>query len=1131
MSAWTEVRRLAHLRHVECAPSTEDLIAADQLLAAAERLTGVGVRKLDPQDALLDGAAATYSRERQKIYYSNVTEAALAAFHIAHEYAHHWLDIPDIVCKTLEIDPTTPAEPEMSLVGETDSYSPKERAEARANLFAREFLLPRQKLKAHYLKTQTTAADIATLLGVPVDLVMQQLADALFLPTDTAEAKAERKQEPDPDTTQIKAINAAVGPHRVRAAPGTGKTRTLVGRVKKLIADGVDPKSILVLTYSNLAAQDLAQRIHAAVGAAAVSIWTGTFHAFGLEVLRKYSVEAGFKDAPRPLDRSGQLLVLEDLLPTLKLKHYLDLLDPVMPMRLVLTQISRAKDELATPQRFKELAAAMAASSDDDVKSAGEDALEVADIYEAYERELQKKGAVDFGDLIAGPVALLKSNAGVRDDLRARYKHVLVDEYQDMNRASAVFLQELVTPGQGPWVVGDVRQSIYRFRGASPLNLSRFPDDFPGAATTDLGVNYRSGGRIVRAFESFGVRMETGDKTAFDAITPHRGEDTGEIGYAVATTPIAEHEGIARTIKNGVATGTRQFGDHAIIARTHTTLARLAKQLEQAGVPCLYFGDFFERAEIRDLLSLLSVLSENRGVGFFRVAFFSEYAVPMEDVLRVFAWRREKKVPMREALVSLSGDPSLSAPGQVALRRIVDDLGAFEFPMSAHRFLLNYLFGTSRYLQRLLRDDTVAGQQVKFAVYQFLQFAFAFRPAGGAEPKSAFLAHIRRLEILDEEKQLRQLPAAANGINAVRMMTVHASKGLEFPVVHVPCLTARHFPSPNRAGANPPPAGMVTETAVMGREAEEESLFFVAVSRAQDTLHLSRAVNHGGRGWTDVKPSPYLKRIEKHLPTAADCAPTWTDEGVATQPSPAFKVPETRDEWPARAIEIYLECPRQFYYAEILDLGGHDGVAPYPDFHSALHTSIAALRELPSREEQKKAAAAQLNAIWQNSRLRGHKLETIYRNAAEAMIGTATSLLDGESLPNEFAFAVTADVKLTTRADHIGRHSDGIIIRRLKASRLASRETDKARYFVLQAAARERYAGHKVTFEHASLVDGKSRDASANDKKLATEIEALRAAIADIAAGRFQTDPSDRKCPRCSYYFICPAQNSPPAGP
>ena len=896
--------------------------------------------------------------------------------------------------------------------------------------------------------------------------------------------------------------------------------------MKKLLGDGVGPKSILVLTYSNLAAQDLAQRIHVAVGPAAMSIWTGTFHAFGLEVLRKYSVEAGFKEVPRPLDRSGSILMLENLLPKLKLNHYLDLLDPVMPMRSIYSQVSRAKDELVTPQRFRELAAAMAHSPDKDVRAAGEDALEVAHIYEAYEQVLREKGAVDFGDLISRPVELLRSKPEVRDALRARYQHVLVDEYQDMNRASAVFLQELVTPGQGPWVVGDVRQSIYRFRGASPRNLSKFPSDFPGAITTDLGVNYRSGGRIVRAFETFGTGMDTGDSAPFGAITPKRGEGTGEIGYAVAITPAAEHEGIARIIKEYVASGKGPFSDHAILARSHTTLARLAKHLEQAGVPCLYFGDFFERPEIRDMLSLLSLSSENRGLGFFRIAFLPEYGVPMDDVLRVFAWRREKKVPMRDALRGLVQDPSLTEAGRGGIGRLLADIGPFEYPISAHRFLLNYLFGSSRYLQRILADDTVAGQQRKFALYQFLQFAFAFRPAANDEPKTAFLAHIRRLELLDEEKQLRKLPAAANGINAVKMMTVHASKGLEFPAVHVPCLTSRHFPT-NRSDPHPPPAGMVEDTGLMGRAAEEESLFFVAISRAQNELRLWRAVNHGGGSWSKVQPSPFLIRIQSHLPSPAEGAPTLTDPGAQTEPPSAFDATEQREEWPARAIETYLDCPRQFYYAQVLNLGGQDDAAPYADFHATLHTGIAALRELPTRAEQEKAAAAQLDGVWRDSRLRGHKFETIYRAAADTMINTAVSLLDGESLPPEVSFAITPEINLTCRADHIGRRADGIIIRRLKANRLATRETNKARHFVQQAAARDRYPGDDVRFEHASLVDGTCRDGSTNEKKLAAELESLRVAVGGIAAGRFETDPSDWKCPRCAYFFICPAQNSP----
>lgn len=488
MSMWAEVRKQARLRHAELAPVGSQLTPSEALIEAAQEKTGIQCKGVSPDDPLLDGAAATYNRVLKRIYYSNETDRKLAAFHIAHEFGHHWLDIAEINCEETDIDTATPAEPEMSLVGETDAYSPKERAEAQANLFAREFLLPREKLRAHYLQDADAAEDIANFCGVPEDLVLQQLADSLLLPPEP-DRFAPRGPEPDPDETQLKAINANAGPHRVRASPGTGKTRTLIGRVKKLVLeDHVEPKSILVLTYSNLAAQDLAMRLHAALGEASIAVWSGTFHAYGLELLRKFYIEAGFKSEPRPIDRAGTLSLLEDLLPQLNLKHYFDLVDPSVPLRSIAAHISRAKDEIASPERYAELAKEMLASNIEAQRASGAKAMEVAAAYKCYEEALRARDLVDFGDLIARPVELLRENPSIRDSVRSLRPHILVDEYQDMNRASAVLLQHLVTPGRGPWVVGDVRQSIYRFRGASPVNMSRFENDFSGAKTTDLGA-------------------------------------------------------------------------------------------------------------------------------------------------------------------------------------------------------------------------------------------------------------------------------------------------------------------------------------------------------------------------------------------------------------------------------------------------------------------------------------------------------------------------------------------------------------------------------------------------------------------------------------------------------------------
>jgi DNA helicase-2/ATP-dependent DNA helicase PcrA len=1125
MNIWREIRRQARLRHAELAGVTGTLVPAVDLLQAAETSTAIKRIQRPANDPLLDGADAVYSREHGNIYFSDATDSRSAAFHVAHEYAHHWLDETVARCSGQDLDVATPAEPEMSLVGEPDAYSPKERAEAQANLFAREFLLPRDKLRRVCAQQVFDAEQIAATVGVPLDLVMQQLADALLLPEERAEADT-FAEEPSPDDTQRRAIEVQAAPHQVRAGPGTGKTRTLVGRVKWLIERGEDPRLLLVLTFSNFASQDLAVRLRRAVGERATGVWAGTFHAFGLELLRKYGEAIGLPTNVRLIDRAGSLVFLEELLPSLGLNHYLDLAFPMWKLRSVLALISRAKDELVTPERYQELAQAMMDGARSNAeREEAEKALEVAHAYDVYDRSIRARGVVDFGDLIARPVELFEKRPDIRDEVRKDRPHVLVDEYQDMNRASGILLRELVHPGSGPWVVGDVRQSIYRFRGASPINMARFDRDFPGATVTDLGVNYRSGGQIIRTFETFSQNMPGGGVGTL-RLAAQRGEGAGQIDFDVASTFEAECEGIARALRTDVERGGR-FGRHAVLARSHTTLARLARHLERAGVPCLYFGDFFERPEIRDLLSLFSLVSERTGVGFFRVAQLPQYVVPSVDVDAVSRWRQERGVTMLAALRRHAEIPNVSATGRIALQRIVDDLIAVDYPMSAHRFLLRYLFRRGHHLLRELADNSVPGQQRRLAIYQLLQFAFSFRANPGTDSKRAFLDHVRRLEILDEEKQLRQLPAAASDIDAVRMMTVHAAKGLEFSIVHIPSLTSRHFPV-NRPEQDVPPPGLIQPDILMSREAEEESLFFVALSRAQDALHLSRAISYGGGAWAKVKPSPFLTRIETHLPRHVEAPSTWTDEGLREPGGPLLQPPEKRESWPIRALETYASCPRRFYYEEVLELDARETATPFLRFQSALHASLAWLRTTASPADRQAGSVARLAQDWEQLGPRGHAFEGVYRAAAETMLATAVQLMSGPQLPADVSLTLAGGLRVTSRADHVASSSNGILIQRLKAGRLSKDESHKARYAVLQAAIRDQNRGVVVEFEHVSLLTGERRQKTMPPKKLDAELAALEQVFADIQRGRFAAKPDDFKCPRCPYYFICPAHAEVP---
>ena len=245
----------------------------------------------------------------------------------------------------------------------------------------------------------------------------------------------------------------------------------------------------------------------------------------------------------------------------------------------------------------------------------------------------------------------------------AKFKHVLVDEYQDVNLASAALLRAICRAGMDIWVVADQRQSIYRFRGAEPTNVSRFVDEFQGARQS-LGHNYRSFAPVVRNFQRFSASMQGG---ALAGTWQARRAEGGEVTLTVAPTLAAEAEAVRNKIERFRARGIA-YADQAILARSHLTLARITGILEQFGVPMLYLGDLFERTEIRDLLSLVGIGAEIGNVGLVRVAALPEYGVPRDDAIAAISWARTNGVRLQEALTRSAEMDGVSAAGKADSR-------------------------------------------------------------------------------------------------------------------------------------------------------------------------------------------------------------------------------------------------------------------------------------------------------------------------------------------------------------------------------------------------------------------------------------------------------------------------------
>jgi superfamily I DNA/RNA helicase len=1122
MEGFDAVRHLARLRHAEALTESGGVNTAAALLDAATVLTGIERQGVADDDPVLCGAEAILEPSTPAIFYKKSVSPEQAAFYQAHEFGHHWLDSSTGACTGNDIDEAMPEERVPLGIQRIEGYGPRERRECQANVFAREFLLPGHEARRLFIEERISAATIAERLGLPPGLVQQQLARALLVPEPEPEAETEGggHEAPGLDDSQRKAAEAEDGPHLVEAGPGTGKTRTLIARIEWLLKRGIDPASILALTFSNKAAEEMRERVALAAPAAAPAIWAGTFHAFGLELLRKYGHLLDLPPDVQLVDPGDALLLLEEKLPELPLSHYLLLYEPAFALRDILAAISRAKDELIGPDEYRRLGEVMLeGAADDAAREAAERVIEVAGVFAAYERMLEEARVVDFADLILKPIALLRNHPEIAEEVRAQYGQILVDEYQDVNRASGVLLKLLAGDGKTLWVVGDARQSIYRFRGASPVNIRAFEDDFPGAKRLPLEINYRSQQHVVRLVEAFAPHMKASAGGLPAKWEAHRGDQGGAILMEVASDLDAEAAGLAQEISRRRDRGIA-YRDQAVLCRSHTNLARFAVRLELLGIPVLYLGDVFERPEVRDMLALLSLTCEPERGGLLRVAQFPEYGIPVDDVRKVLAFAGEQSIQPLEAIARLDEIADLTPAGRDGLALLAGHLAGVTPGTSPAALLFDYLFTQSRYLDGLVADGSVAGQQQRLALFQLLQFAVEHKPAGSGNARQQLLQWIRRLETFGDERQLRQLPSAAAGIDAVRLLTVHASKGLEFPAVYLPALGTAMFPASPQYNQCPPPVGMLAEDPKDSHAEEEECLFFVAMSRARDFLCFSRAEMYGAKR----NASPLLTTIAGNLPYPPGGTPRWRDGGPALPEDKAHAhlAPE-HDIHAAEDLDQYMRCPLAYLYQRVLGLSGARDDNAYVRFHRAVYAVLRWMSGLdPSEAVTREQALVRLGESWANIGPADHPYAQVYWNAAVAIVERAVArrAAGGEVLDADWHIE-RPDGRIRVRPDHVETGPAGPVVRRLRTGRPPKSKPDDDIYTLYLHAAAQELGGARV--EVLYLTTDETVEVSMTDRVIGNRLKKYDDAIAGIRAGNFPPKPNDRTCPRCPQYFICPA--------
>jgi ATP-dependent DNA helicase UvrD/PcrA len=1265
------------------------------------------------------------------IWVSGDLDPATRLFAIAHELGHYVLHRGEGIrefapCDQQAVDPQADPADLRAEDRVVEEYSPRVRREREASAFAAELVAPLAEVRRIFTAdARVDATGLALRFGITRMLAARRLIDALLAPTRSGENISAPTQEanngesaPSEPGELIARLDAwqrlaarAQGPALVVAGPGTGKTATLVGRVAHLVEERhIPPEKVLALTFSNRAAGEMRERLERS-GLPGERMPIMTIHAFATTLLREYASHvphapdaAELTSDFRILDEANAYLLMEGLLGELPLHFYRSLGNPTAHLRTLLDDFSHARDELLTPADYHALADAMPPADDapdaeptdgqanpkkgqrkkpqpPDGKFTKEQiarAHERAAAYAVWDRALWRRGLVDFGGLVQRAVELLRANPAVLNAVRDRYPQMLVDEFQDTNRAAAELLLLIAgASGSGLWVVGDQNQSIYRFRGASPGNLRRLVAQYPDVRVMTLRRCYRAVPDIVHLGSAMAARMAelapnpaTTDAPVSMALReamkprslePDRSEGTHPALAHTETFSSDAHErvGLAAAIERHKTLG-YNYGDQAILCRTHKQARQIASVLTGQGVPVSQLGDFFDRPEVKDAIMLLLLAAGPDGRGVLRatplLVALGHPSPAGGELAATTHYLSSQRTALPGALCSthtLSQVTALSATTRAGLIKLGQAATEVRNSDRVGSKLAEFLLRPAGYAWRLARvadgldapqtSDQLPGmrspaqaQQALAALGELVRLAWRFDLRWKNEPEfrarlSRAVAHRRaarpiepdtltpapdadivniavtpgtgtqtQTQTTEKGQAVRSflhylhalratdvvVPIPAGDEDAVHLLTLHQSKGLEFPVVLIPNLAHGQFPLARHGREEASPPGFRESDAPGEREEEERCLFYVGVTRARDIVAFTRATSYSKNrlaerspllallddtpGWTDAAPLLSDDECEHLLTVAAAFEEADGDESdeeaeaaPVTMQTPAPS-PAAKPIFRLHDLNQYLECPLQYKYTRIHDFRDPTRDAVY-SFHKYIRQGMQKLRDVKASNPGAdwKAAGAHLQPLWEGVGPAGHAYEDFYRQAAETILreewqaitspkSAATSERVRLAQPlqahlNHCIVEVTADreIKMTATAIE-GATVPLTVLVRLHTGRPRDKDKDDLTLPLYYLAYQQAHPGVPLRIvlaytggiaedgaigaydprNQVDVTEAACKDAEIYrnaTRKRRSKLDKLDEAAMGIVAGEFAPRPDERRCAACAFCYVCPS--------
>ncbi len=630
---------------------------------------------------------------------------------------------------------------------------------------------------------------------------------------------------------QRRAVEATEGPLLIQAGAGSGKTKTLTHRIAYLIAiNKATPFNILAVTFTNKAAKEMRERVARLLGENAENRgfmpYMGTFHGICVRLLRQDGEHLGIPRSFVIFDESDRQAAVKQVSKQLMID------EKAFPARALSGLISSAKNDMFTPEEYAGLASTPAQQA-------------AAKVYPLYEQSLREASALDFDDLINRTVNLLKTQPEIRKKWQTQFKYIMIDEYQDTNAAQYQLVNMLTNDQQNIAVVGDDWQSIYSWRGADYRNILRFETDFKNAIIIKLEQNYRSTKNILdAAYAVISKNAQRSDKRLWT--------DAGD-GLPVQIVPVgnerAEGEAIIRRVRNGLDTGRRRYHDYAVLYRTNAQSRSIEEAFIHHGIPYRVVGGvrFYDRKEIKDVLAYLRLIFQPEDhVSFERIVNVPTRGIGVKSVQTFLSWQQTERLTLLQALQQAENCAGLTPKARKNFSELGDMLISLRNVSldASVSGLIDSLLRRIDYLH-YLNDGTPQGEARQENVRELLSVAQEYHDAG----LDGFLEEVALVSDLDS--------ADFSG-DAVTLMTLHAAKGLEFPVVFMAGLEESIFPH--------------SRALYDQHEMEEERrLCYVGMTRARQELYMIYAASRLLYGGVQHNPpSRFLSEIDGEFQASID---------------------------------------------------------------------------------------------------------------------------------------------------------------------------------------------------------------------------------------------------------------------